>query len=110
MARTNKRGDRRTCDFVLFKADALVSFEDRIGATDLTIPFADSARHSRDFVAAVFAIVHLAAQMDKSLFEKALNVVRLQAPGACAVHVLTNACDLCGCDMVVDERLVFEKL
>ena len=94
----------------LLEGDALVARQHGLADADQAVAVADRGRDVGDLVAARLALLGGAAEALEGLEEEGLDVVRLQAAGLGALHVLADAVDAAGVHGVVGERALFEQV
>ena len=112
MAGADEGGQRLAVrrDQRLLEGDALVARQHRLADADQAVAVAHRRRDVGDLVAARLALLGRAAQPLEGLEEERLDVVRLQAAGLGALHVLADAVDPAGVHGVVGQRALFEQV
>src|SRR5262245_14552120 len=69
------------------KTNPFITRQDRITPAYEAVSIAQNGRHAPDLKASLFPLAHDTARQRKGLFEKGLDVPRLQAMGFRALHL-----------------------
>ena len=112
MARADEGGQRLALrrHQRLLEGDALVARQHRLADADQAVAVAHRRRNVGDLVAARLPLLGRSAQALEGFEKERLDVVRLQAAGVGAFHVLADAVHAAGVHRVVGERAVFEQV
>jgi hypothetical protein len=94
----------------LLEGDALVARQHRFADADEPVAVAHRGGHMADLVAAGLTLFGGAAESFECLMEEGLDVVRLQAAGVGALHVLADAPDPAGVHGVMGEDALIDQV
>jgi hypothetical protein len=93
----------------LLEGDALVARQHGLARADQAVAVAHGSGHMGDLIAARLACLAESAQTLESLVEERLDVVRLEAPGIGALHLLTDALHAAHVHGVMRQSAFFEQ-
>src|SRR5215831_5454141 len=112
MAGTDERRERLAlrCDQRLLKDDALVSRQNRLADANQPVTIANRRWDMRYLETAGFALTHRAAETLERLKKEGLDVMWLETPSFCPLHLLADAEDTAGVHRVVGERVFLHQL
>jgi hypothetical protein len=94
----------------LLEGDALVARQHGLARADQAVAVAHGSGHMGDLIAARLACLAESAQTLESLVEERLDVVRLEAPGIGALHLLTDALHAAHVHGVMRQSALFEQI
>src|SRR4051812_27532016 len=77
----------------LFEYDALVTLQDGCADAYRAIPISNRGRYIGDFVTSKLPLARGAAQALESFQKEGFDVVRLQPPSLCALHLFAHSRD-----------------
>ena len=94
----------------LLKGDALIARQHRLANTDHAVAVTQQRRNMGDLVAARLALAQRATQLLEGRQEEGLDIVRLEAAGLSALHLLAHPRHLAGVHCVVGQRPLLQQI